>query len=512
MQRLPAGGDAGENTAVRNRFRNLLAIREYLGVLFWILGIALLLPLIPLIAYARQGRTGTTPLAYAAPAVAAVVLGFVLKSWREFKPLNAASSMLLCSVSWILLSALGAVPFCIALPGVSYLDAYFETVSGFTTTGITMLQGLDSMPRCILFWRSFIQWVGGLGILTFFLAVISAGASAQRLYSAESHKIFSKRPAPGLFHTLRILWSIYAGFTVLIAVLLKLEGLGVYDAVSHALTCLSTGGYSPYDASIDHFRQAGYAHFVAIEYTIIFGMMLGGTNFFIHYRLLRGSGRALWDSLEVKLWWGLLAGATLLVALVAGLDERATSGAVNIGGTIRHSLFQVVALATTTGYATRDVTSYPALAKQVFLLLMIIGGCVGSTGGGIKVMRIAVLLKMVGRQLRRVVHGAAAVSPVVVDGERIDPEEIRRVSALFFAWLVFLVVGSGITALLSNFGALESASGMFSALGNIGPCYISVDAITALHPVVKITYIIGMLAGRLEILPVLLLFSRRAWM
>jgi len=144
-------------------------------------------------------------------------------------------------------------------------------------------------------------------------------------------------------------------------------------------------------------------------------------------------------------------------------------------------------------------------------MLMVVGGCVGSTGGGIKVLRIAVLLKMVGRQMRRILYGWSAVNPVVVDGDRVDVEEMRRVAALFFAWIGLLLIGGSVTAFFSDLGPLESASGMFSALGNIGPCYISVEQMTQLHPAAKLTYILGMLAGRLEIVPILLLFTRRAW-
>jgi len=189
------------------------------------------------------------------------------------------------------------------------------------------------------------------------------------------------------------------------------------------------------------------------------------------------------------------------------------TGDGHVGSVFRTSLFQVVALATTTGFATRDIGSayFPSLARLVFLVLMVIGGCVGSTGGGIKVLRIGVLLKMVGRQMRRVIYGRAAVVPVLVDKAAIEPEELRRIAALFFAWVALLALGAGITALLSDLGPVESASGMFSALGNIGPCYISVESMAQLHPIVKMTYILGMLAGRLEILPILLLFSRRAW-
>ena len=498
--------------AVRNRLRYFLPLLEHLGALFWVFGFVLLVPLVVLLVYARLGQVEVSVLSYAVPAGASFVLGFALRRRLGFAPLDARRSMLLCALAWIGVSALAAVPLCIGLKSVgrpvSYLDAYFEAVSGFTTTGITMLGGLDTMPRSIIFWRALMQWLGGLGILTFFLFVATARGSAHALFSAESHKIFSKRPAPGLFHTLRILWLIYALLTALTAVLLLIEGLSLYDAVAHAFTALSTGGYSPYDASVACYRQGGH-HFVAIEYTLTFAMLLGGTNFFIHYRLLTGDVRALWDNLEVKLWWLCLAVCTALVAL----DHFLKAGLVRVEETVRNAAFQVVSIATTTGFGTQDIATdyFPALSKLIFLGLMVVGGCVGSTGGGIKVLRIGILFAMVRRQLLRVIHGRRAVTPVVVDGEVIEGEELRRIAALFFAWVALLAIGAGVTALLSSQGPLASASGMCSALGNIGPCYIPLGDMAQLHWLIKITYILGMLAGRLEILPILLLFSPRTW-
>lgn len=339
--------------------------------------------------------------------------------------------------------------------------------------------------------------------------MVHSVSSAHRLFSAESHKIFSKRPAPGLFHTLKILWSIYAFLTALVAVLLLIEGVSLFDSLCHSMTTVSTGGYSPYDASIDHFRRAGYRHYVLIEYTVLFGMVLGGMNFFIHYRVATGGIKALWDNTETRLYWCFLAGATALVMI----DRFAKFGFDEAQDTFRYSAFQVVSIMTSTGFATKDIgTSYfPALAKQVLLVLMVVGGCVGSTSGGFKVLRVGILLRMLGRQLRRVIYGRTSVNLVTVDGQPIETEELRRIAALFFAWIMLLAIGAGVTALLSEHRAIESASGMFSALGNIGPCYISTGDLTALHPVIKITYILGMLAGRLEILPILLLFTRRTW-
>ncbi len=498
---------------MRNRWRYFRPILDYLGLLVWIFGLLLLAPLAVRIYYAWAGNAEVSGWVYGGPALAALLGGLVLKRNLHFAPLDNRRAMVLCALGWIIVSAVGAIPFWLGL-GVSPLDAYFETVSGFTTTGITMLKGLDELPRSILFWRSFTQWLGGLGILTFFLAILYTGGSAHRLFGAESHKVFSRRPVPSLFKSLRILWLIYTLFTVVIMGALVWEGLGTFESAAHAMTTLSTGGYSIHDASIGHYAQVGLPNATLIEYTIIAGMLLGGISFFVHYRLLHGGLRAIWDSSEMRLFWLILAGATLIVMYshVMRFGVLLSDGAA-VHEAFRASLFQVVAMTTTTGYATEDIGSayFPAAAKQIFLVLMVIGGCVGSTSGGLKILRVRVLGKMLGRQVRQLIYGPAAVHPVVVDGEMVDTEELGRIGALFFVWIALLVVGSLITALFSEHYALESASGMFSALGNIGPCFISVDNMMSLHPVVKITYIIGMLAGRLEILPLLLLVSRRTW-
>ncbi len=498
---------------MRSRWRYWRPVLDYLGLLTWMFGILALLPLALRKVFAGPDEEAVASSAFYIPAAVAVVVGLVLKRNVRFVPLDSRRAMVLCALAWFAVSAVGALPLWLGLD-VSYLDAYFESVSGFTTTGITMFQGLDHMPRGILFWRSLIQWLGGLGILTFFLAILYTGEGAHELFGAESHKVFSRRPVPGLFNTLKILWLIYTAFTVAVAAALLAEGLSVFDAVNHALTSLSTGGYSPYDASIAQYRQTGHPHFILIEYTVTVGMLLGGINFFVHYRVLRGGLRALWDSMEMRLWWTIVFGATALVMFdhfwKFGLD---VADVANIEETFRTSIFQVVALVTTTGFGTEDIAAdyFPGMAKQIFLVLMVVGGCVGSTGGGFKVLRVGVLLKMLNRQMRRLIYGPAVMNPVVIDGDVVETEELRRVASLFFAWILLLLLGSAATALLSDHGALESASGMFSALGNIGPCYISVPDMSALHPFIKVVYIVGMVAGRLEILPLLLLVSRRTW-
>jgi len=506
---------------MRNGFRRIDCIFHFVGNLLEILGVILLLPLVVVFIYwGERGDDWVTVNAFIATALISFSFGMILRS--KFKPetLDTTGCMLMCAIGWLSVSALGALPFVIAIPSTNYLNAYFEAMSGFTTTGITVFSGLDAMPRSILFWRALTQWLGGIGILSFFLAVTFQVSGAHHIFGAESHKISSGRPAPGLFHTLRIIWAIYAIFTLLAAAILAIEGMPIFDAVCHALTALSTGGFSPHDKSIAFY--AGHPNYRLIEYTLTFLMMLGGINFLIHYRVLTKDFKALWDNIEIRYWWRLIAAFTIII-IIERLYRTGALGALFTRGTavdisefertFRHSIFQVMSILTSSGFATENIGSdfFGAAAKQLFLVMMVIGGCVGSTSGGFKVLRITILNRLMFRELFKLRVSGKASTGLIIDRKVVPDNEVHRVAALFFTWMAFLLVGGAITALFSNQGALESFSGMFSAVGNIGPCYISGEDMINIHPVVKLTYIFGMLAGRLEILPVLLLFSRKAW-
>jgi trk system potassium uptake protein TrkH len=507
---------------MRKRFQRINCILSFMGNLLQVLGVLLLCPVVVAVIYWGQNGDGwITLVAFVIPTLAAFLLGLIFRVSFKPRTLDVTGGMLLCALSWLVASALGALPFVIAIKS-GYLNAYFEAMSGFTTTGITVYTGLDDMPRSIIFWRALTQWLGGVGILSFFLAITYRSAVAHHIFGAESHKISSGRPAPGLFSTLKILWSIYALYTLLAVVVLALEKMPVFDAVCHSLTALSTGGFSPHDSSIEFYRLTGHPNYRLIEYTVAFIMMLGGINFLIHYRVLTGDFKALGDNLEIRYWWRLIAAFTIIIlferlhntGVFRGLlNHTASLDSGELEQTFRHTIFQVISILTTTGFATKDIGSdfFPAASKQLFLVMMVIGGCVGSTGGGFKVLRIAILNRLILGQLFKLRVSSRASSQLVIDKKIVPDSEVHRVAALFFMWIVLLVVGGAITALFSNQGPWRSFSGMFSALGNIGPCYISVQDMIGIHPVVKITYILGMLAGRLEILPVLLLFSRKAW-
>jgi len=507
---------------MRDRLGRIKGVLHYLGRILQILALVMLFPLIAVFWYWRAFGDGwDTVWAFVCPAAASLMIGTMLRILFPDKTMDAAGSLILCALGWIVVAGLGAVPFVMGIHAPC-LDAYFEAMSGFTTTGITVFSGLDTMPRSILLWRSLTQWLGGIGILSFFLVVTLPGGAAHHIYGAESHKIGSSRPVPGMLNTVKILWGIYSLFTLMAIIAFAWSGQGVFDGLCHACTALSTGGFSPHDSSIEFYRQDSTVNFRLIEYTVTFFMLLGGINFLVHYRVMTGNIKALWDNAEVRYWWGLLGGFTGLICL----EHLARTGTLSyilsqgfamqwhhIEDSIRTTLFQVVSLMTTTGFGTRDIGSdyFGVAAKQLFLVMMVIGGCVGSTGGGFKVLRVVILNRLMLGEVFRARVSPRASTGVVIDGKPVPEREVQRVAGLFFGWMALLLLGGLITALLSQHGPLASLSGMFSALGNIGPCYISVADMIQIHPAVKVTYIVGMLAGRLEILPVLLLFSWKAW-
>jgi len=507
---------------MKNKFERSNSILHFTGHLLEVLGVVLLLPpVVVLVYWGRYGDGGSTLRAFALPAALSIVTGFVLKHVFTSETLDTVSSMLLCVVAWLACSVVGALPLLMILR-CGYLDAYFEAMSGFTTTGFTVFTGLDLMPRSLLFWRNLMQWFGGLGILSFFLIITFRASSAHHIFGAESSKISATRPAPGLFNTLKIIWGIYLGLTAVAVLILALEKMPVFDAVCHGLTTIATGGFSPHDASIDYYRLSGHPNYRLIEYTLIFLMMLGGINFLVHYRVLTGDVKALWDHVEIRYWWALIVGFTFLVvidhlhatgALTAVFTREAAIAIEPLERAFRYSLFQVMAMLTTTGFSTMNIGSefFGVASKQLFLVMMVIGGCVGSTSGGFKVLRVAMLNRLMLSELFKARVSPRASTGLVMDNRMVPDAEVRRAAALLFSWIGLVVLGGGITALFSDQGALASLSGMFSAVSNIGPSYVSVDGMVAMHPAVKIAYIIGMLAGRLEILPVLLLFSPRAW-
>jgi len=482
------------------------SVLHYLGTVLVAFSLLQAAPLLISVIYRETVRF---PMRiYVIPAGISLFVGLLLVFLFRPRRLTLGTAMAVGALGWFVLSLVGAIPYWLALD-VTYLDAFFEAASGFTTTGATLFTGLSLLPKSILLWRGLTEWIGGLGIFTLFLFVLREGGGRHILMSAEAHKAQSERFSPGLFSSLRILWSIYAGLTLGCAVLLFTEGMSPFDAAVHALTTVSTGGFSNYDQSIGYFAAAGYPHAASIEYTIIAFMFLGGTSFLIHWHALRRRFAAIFRNTELWAWIGILIG---MVAIVAIADRGRIAG-VGVQEYIRSALFHVVSIATTTGFTTHPIDSvwFSPLTKQVLFLLMLVGGCVGSTAGGMKVMRVVLLGKLLRRRLRVITGSRHEVAPITLNRRLVASGEVERAAAVAVGWagtlvLVWLAAGAA-----SGLSGWESLSAAVSALGNVGPNYVPSQAFLNIGPGAKVIYILAMVAGRLEILPLLLIFSRRVW-
>lgn len=488
----------------------LNTIIYYLSYLLFLLAPILIIPLILSLVYAEGNQLYK---GYYFSILFSLITAFILKAITNKKNLkiNLTTAMLLCASSWIIISLFGSFPFIVGI-NKSFIDAFFESTAGFTSAGLTVFTGLDLMPKSIIFWRSLMQFLGGLGILTFFLLISTrAGGETWQFFSAEGHKFNVSRPVPNIFRTVKILWMIYIFFIIAETIILKFLGLSLFDALTHSFTTISTGGFSNYDQSIAHFALNGYQNYIAIEYVITFFMFLGGVNFLLHYRLFTGNYKSILDNGEFRTYTKIiLYSAVILSAVIIILNTAVDNSAEEI---FRKSLFQLTAILTTTGFSTENIASnfFPAAAKMFFLILMLIGGSVGSTSGGIKVMRVKILAGLFKRDIKKIYYPPRSVLPVTVDKQILDKNEVFKLSGIFAFWLFLIAAGGIIIALFSDLTAWESYTTMFSALGNIGPTFITAEELASLSPVIKIVNIIGMIAGRLEIIPLIILLNPKAW-
>ena len=486
--------------------RSLRSVFYYLGVILIAFSVLQAAPLA--ISTLYQERVEFPMHIYAIPAIISLAVGLALVLLLKPRPMTPRLSMAVGTLGWFTLSLLGALPYWLALD-LTYLEAFHEAVSGFTTTGATFLTGLKGLPKSILFWRALTQWIGGLGIFTLFLFVMRESGTRHSLMGAETHKAASDRFSPGVFSSLRILWLIYGGLTVACGLLLWLEGMLPFDAAAHALTTLSTGGFSTHDASIGYFAQFGVGNAVAIEYTILAFMFLGGTSFLVFWNLLRRKWRSISGNVELKVWILLLLFASGLVVLA----DRSNIAAIGWHAHIRSSLFHVVSIATSTGFTLRDVSTtwFSPGTRQVLLTLMLIGGCVGSTAGGLKVLRVSVMGTVLHHRLRTILGSRLEVVPRQLGRHRLDRAEIDQTVSVVVAWGLFLWVGWMLATLVGRLDGWASLSGIVSALGNIGPHYIQPAVNASLGSGMKTMYALAMIAGRLEIIPLIILFSRKTW-
>lgn len=408
-------------------------------------------------------------------------------------------ALLAVLLMWLVVPALGAVPY--ALSGYfSPLNALFESVSGFTTTGATVLRDFPGLPRSLFMWRSLTQWVGGIGIIVIFVSVFPQLAIAGRqLFFAEAPGPTEERLTPRLRQTAATLLSVYGGLTLACAVAYLIAGMPLFDAVAHSLTTLSAGGFSPDPLSFEGYSSA------ALEWVAIVFMFLAGANFALQFRLFTGRSLALLGDPEFRAY-ALIVGVSSL-ALVLFLGEAFASGDL-----LRHSLFQTISILTTTGFASADFSLWPGEGQMVLLVLMFIGGSAGSAAGGVKIVRWLILLRMSGRELQRTLHPRGVF--VVRLGRGVVPEDVLRAIAGFITLYVFLFGVTTAVLVMLGSDLVTAFTASIACLGNIGPGLADVGPMlnfAELHPVSRALLAFDMYAGRLEVVAVFVVFTSSWW-
>lgn len=427
---------------------------------------------------------------------------FFLATKNKDKEIRKREGYIIVSIGWIVTSLFGALPFVIhgAIP--CYTDAFFETMSGFTTTGASILNDIESMPHGLLFWRSVTQWLGGMGMIVLSLAILPIlGIGGMQLFIAEVPGPTKDKLHPRVRETAVRLWGIYVILTFAQVFLLLIGGMNLFDSICHSLTTVSTGGFSTKQASIAYFQSP------FIQYVIIFFMFASGINFTLHYHLLHGKFINLKKNEELKFYTAIIIFWTLFIALILYFS--------NYGGiekTFRDSLFQVVSIITTTGYITADYEIWGTLLLLVFFLFLFIGGCAGSTAGGIKIVRHLLLLKNSFLELRRLIHPRAII-PVRFNNHSVSQDIISNVLAFFLFYIFTFIIGSLIMTML-GLDFMSAIGSVATSLGNVGPAIGSVgptDNFANIPTLGKWFLSFLMLLGRLELFTILVIISPAFW-
>lgn len=476
---------------------NLRLDARILGVLVAALGAAHALPLAAALWF------GEAPGPWLASGAAAAALG--LAAMGSARPrshaLRPRDAYLVVAAGWILASLAGAVPF-VALGALGPVDALFESVSGFTTTGSTVMTGLDRAPRSLLLWRAMSQWVGGMGIILFAVAVLPLlGIGGMQLFRVEVPGPVKDKLRPRVIETARRLWAVYVGLTAAQWLALRAAGMSGFDALCHAFTTLATGGFSTRDASVGGFASP------AVEWVVIAFMILAGVNFVLLWRVLTAGPRAAWRDGELRYYLAMLAIATAVVAPLLPAEHGGSAEA-----TLRTALFGVASIATTTGFGTADFEAWPALAQLVLLQLMVLGGMAGSTAGGVKSLRVLIGFRALAVAVERLVH-PRSVRPVKHGGRAVPDDVVAGVWAFFTAYFtIAALAAAAVTA--AGYDVVTAVSSALTALGNVGPGLGAVgpyDDFSHFPASVKLALAGCMLAGRLEIFTILVLLLPGFW-
>lgn len=479
------------------RWRFILNI---VGILILFLGISMIFPLFFGFYYKDQS---VIPLLKSMGIT--IAAGFLLNICFRKQRVDLIShreGMAIVAIGWTAIGLFGALPFYLGAEFSTFVDAFFESVSGFTTTGSSILTNIEAVSKGILFWRSFIQWLGGMGIIVLSVAILPfLGVGGMQLYKAEVPSPVPDKLKPRIRDTAMILWKVYALISLAEVILLMIGGMDLYNALCHAFTTMPTGGFSTKNASIAHFDS------VYFDTVIIFFMLLAGINFSLHYQFLRGKPLAFWRDSECRFFLG----AVLVLIVIVTFNIYGTVYET-IGRALRFGAFQVVSIVTTTGFATADFELWPVMSQLILLLCMFLGASAGSTGGGMKCLRVMLYLKYCYKELFSLIH-PHAVKHIKIGGKPVPEDVIRSVLGFMglyiglFAFSSVLIASMGVDFITSIAAVAATIGNIGPGLGMVGP----VDNYAQIPYLGKWVLIWCMLLGRLEIYTVIILLVPEFW-
>lgn len=425
---------------------------------------------------------------------------FTRQTRRE--DISHREAFVIVTVTWLAMSLFGAIPYMFTAGFDSFTDAYFESMAGFTTTGSSILSDIESIPKGILFWRSMTQWIGGMGIIVLAIAILPLlGTGGMQLFKAEVPEISLDKLRPRILDTAKALWFIYVGLTGLNMLLLIFGGMSLFDACCHSFTTMATGGFSTKNSSIGHFSSA------YIEYVTGIFMFLAGINYSIYFYVIKGKVSKLWQSSEFKFYFLITAMATFMLTLNLWRSSYAS-----VEDSLRYAFFQVTSIMTTTGFATADFEKWSSFAQIMLVIAMFFGGMIGSTGGGIKQVRILLMLKHSYREIYQLIH-PRAVTVVRLNDKYLDKEVLGSIWGFVFLFLgvsAVAIIGMaaiGLDMITSATTVISSVCNVGPALGEAGPA----DNYSSIPVAGKWILIFCMLTGRLEVYTVLILLVPRFW-
>ncbi len=456
---------------------------------------------IPFSLYYRTDDIPAILLAAGATLVASLAVYYLTSKEGEA---THREGILITTLGWVLAAGFGALPFYLYGTFPTYTDAYFEAMSGFTTTGASVLADIEKQPAGILFWRDLMHWVGGMGIVVLSLAILPAlGAGGMQLYKAEVPGPTADKLAPRLRDTAKRLYVVYTVISAAEVVLLLIGGMSLFDSLTHMFGTMGTGGFSPKNASVGHYKSA------YIDLVISAFMFIAGANFSLHYfAMARGDFKGLVKDEEFRFYSGIVGFFTVTIAI--SLLMQSVYG--DLLTALRHALFSVASIITTTGFATEDFEKWPAYGHYVLLLLMFVGGCAGSTGGAIKCVRVWMLLKIAANQVFRIVH-PKAVRMIRYNGRIATSEVLAGIQSMFTLYMTVFILSSLALAWLGH-DALTAISAVAATLGNVGPGLGTVgpvDNYSHFSLTAKWVCTFCMLVGRLEVYSVVVLFFPEFW-